>query len=268
MTRTGNAPGGLPDAWTWRWGPDAAPGADRRGRASGAQVLHRIDELAGPVLALTLLAAVERSGAGLTEPLARWAVTPAGVLAGMADPAGERRGRDLLARLAACRPADAVRDLVTGPLGVDGGVTVGDGRCPAAANAAALGPVLRAWLRLSVGEVEPDLPHPSPSLVRAAWASASRLTRDGTGRPRWLGPGVVRNVGGVLTPMASPLAFGHLASRGGSAIALCDPCAPAVVVVVRPAGSATAAELRAEAGALLVGGAVHPNPRPVGGPSA
>jgi hypothetical protein len=220
-----------------------------------------------PVAVLAVLAALDRAGGDVRDPMPRWIVgdgdAGGGVTASIADaladpqPAAAATVGALLQHLTARTFPAAICELVTAPLAVDGGFAL-DAAGIGLARADALGPVLRAWLRLMTGEREPALDHPSPAMVRRAWAAASRLVSpDGDGAPAWHGPGFVRNVGAVLATGASPLAFGRIESgAAASGLAVCDPCAGSVIVVLQPPGDGAgggAAGLRARADALLAG---------------
>jgi hypothetical protein len=214
---------------------------------------------ARPALALAVLAALERRGATVAEPLpptlsaglptpARGARTVADVLAPPGRGRGTTRVLAALLRALTGREADhALEALVTGPLGVEARVVVGDGSAPRA-DAVALGTVLRAWVRLTAGDADPALALPTPAAVRAAWTRASRLVAPAGRRvPIWWGPGVVRNVAGSVAAGASPSAFGAL---GRHAVAVGDADRHAVAVVVTPHRTSAAA-LRRSAGDLL-----------------
>jgi hypothetical protein len=242
--------------WCWRGArpPDSFDPPPRRRR--GRPTLLPLGELVQPVVVLAILGALERAEASVRDPVPT-SVAGAGPGCSIADvlafpaPGSPPVAGALLRHLTGWDPAAAVRELVTAPLAVASELVL-DERGAGRASARALGSVLRAWLRLTQGGIEPALEHLSPAMVRRAWAAASRLVvADGTGVPTWHGPGFVRNVGAVLAPGASPLAFGRIDSGARAcALALCDPCAGAVVVVLRRPGG-TAATLRARADELL-----------------
>jgi hypothetical protein len=199
-----------------------------------------VDDVARPALALAVLAALERRGGRVDEPAPRLDASIADVLCdrGVPPGAGGLAGAIRLLRAITGDSAErAVADLVTGPLGVERDLRIAGLDGPVA-TAAALRAVATAWVRLTVGRSEPDLPTPTPAMVRRAWVAASHLARNPrTGAPEWRGPGVRRNVGAALSAMASPLAFGQRARRG-HALALADPVTGRVAVVVRAPGAA------------------------------
>jgi hypothetical protein len=223
-----------PDVWIWR-ADDAVAPPSFLARSEARCV--PVGEVALPVVALAVIAAVERRGGDVHDPLppslahATDARTIADLLCAR-DRAVGRENPAMAALLCALtrRTADAaVAELVTGPLGVDAGFAIGDGSEPRA-SATAVGTVLRAWLRLTVGDGEPALTHPTPDALRAAWSAASEVRTPPRDAPAdWRGPGVVRNVGAALATGASPLAFGQISSR---AAAVADPARRAVAVAV------------------------------------
>ena len=164
-----------PGVWRSHHGVVLGPEPWTGGGATLA-VRHPVGAALHPVLALTVLAAGERGGLGLDEVVPGAATS---VAAALCAPDACALLPALVRSLTGRSPARAVEDLVTGPLGVDRELRV-DG---AEATAFGLGVVLRAWLRLSTGIAEPDLPRPDPATVRRAWATASRLERPGPGAP-------------------------------------------------------------------------------------
>lgn len=207
---------------------------DARARRVRPWTCHDVGTLVAPAVALATLAALDAHGLPL-EHRARAGATVADVLCGRHPTVSAAQQ---LATVAGDRAPNVVSDLVAGPLGVAEELVLGGDGTWGVASARALGAVLAAWCTLTRGAAHPALAVPRPGTVRRAWSAASRVVArsEPDGGPAWYGPGLCRNVGGRLSRVLSPLAFG--ARHGTAALAVCEPDLDLTLAVVSPpAGS-------------------------------